>query len=125
MDIGSPRTLTNYRKKQASALLQEAMLQATENVNIAKATVLCHSPARGHRVHTGIRKSSNIGKLNRDRRDAESLVATLCQQFHLLAHQLLNRHDKRPTVQIADEYDVQDLVHALLKFHFDDVRLRR
>ena len=61
-------------------------------------------------------------QVGRDRRDAESLVATLCQRFHLFAHQLVDRHKNRETVRIADEYDVQDLMHAQLKFHFDDVR---
>ena len=28
----------------------------------------------------------------------------------------------RPTIEINDEYDVQDLLEALLKLHFDDVR---
>ncbi|MCJ1815722.1 PD-(D/E)XK nuclease domain-containing protein, partial [Klebsiella quasipneumoniae] len=32
------------------------------------------------------------------------------------------RHDGRTTLVINDEYDVQDLVHALLTLHFDDIR---
>ncbi|MBZ4359524.1 hypothetical protein LAM19_25050, partial [Mycobacterium tuberculosis] len=28
----------------------------------------------------------------------------------------------RQTIEINDEYDVQDLFHALLKIHFEDVR---
>lgn len=55
-------------------------------------------------------------------RAASGLVVTLCRRFHLFAHQLLHRHHERGTVRIADEYDVQDLMHALLKLHFEDVR---
>lgn len=32
------------------------------------------------------------------------------------------RHNRRETLIITDEYDVQDLLHALLKLYFDDVR---
>jgi len=36
--------------------------------------------------------------------------------------QLGARHDKRPPFLVKDEYDVQDLLHGLLRLHFDDVR---
>ncbi len=58
----------------------------------------------------------------RRQREALALVVALCRRFHLFAHQLLRRHGARETVRIVDEYDVQDLMHALLKLHFDDVR---
>jgi hypothetical protein len=56
------------------------------------------------------------------RPDAFSLVELLCLRFHSVARQLRLRHDSRPTLDINDEYDAQDLFHALLKIHFDDVR---
>jgi hypothetical protein len=43
-------------------------------------------------------------------------------RFHAVAVQLRSRHDGRGTLDVNDEYDVQDLVHALLWLHFDDVR---
>lgn len=43
-------------------------------------------------------------------------------RFHAVAVQLRSRHDSRGTLDVNDEYDVQDLVHALLWLHFDDVR---
>ena len=36
--------------------------------------------------------------------------------------QLRNRREERPTLDVNDEYDVQDLMHALLRLYFDDVR---
>ena len=33
-----------------------------------------------------------------------------------------NRHDKRAPLEIDDEYDVQDALHAILKLHFKDIR---
>ncbi len=44
------------------------------------------------------------------------------ERFHIVARQIRSRHNKRPTLEVADEYDVQDLTHALLKLYFDDVR---
>jgi len=44
------------------------------------------------------------------------------ERFHLVAKQLRVRRQDRPTLDIEDEYDVQDLFHALLRIPFDDVR---
>ena len=49
-------------------------------------------------------------------------VLALCRRFHLFAIQLERRHGGRDPVSIRDEYDVQDLFHAILLLHFDDVR---
>lgn len=46
----------------------------------------------------------------------------LCERFHRVARQLRDRHDARPTLEINDEYDIQDLIHALLKIDFEDIR---
>ncbi len=46
----------------------------------------------------------------------------LLSRFHLVAQQLKERHSNRPTLEISDEYDTQDLLHALLKIEFDDIR---
>jgi CheY-like chemotaxis protein len=39
-----------------------------------------------------------------------------------LARALLYRHDDRPTIVIQDEYDFQDLVRALLRMYYEDLR---
>jgi len=54
--------------------------------------------------------------------DALSRIERICCRFYLVARQLRNRHDERPTIEIEDEYDVQDLLRALLTIDFDDVR---
>ena len=46
----------------------------------------------------------------------------VCLRFHMVARQLRVRHSNRTTLEIDDEYDVQDLLHDLLKLNFDDVR---
>jgi hypothetical protein len=60
-----------------------------------------------------------------DKRTSESgldRVINIVNRFHLAANQLRRRYDNRETLRICDEYDVQDLLHVLLKVHFDDVR---
>lgn len=54
--------------------------------------------------------------------EAENAIDLILERFHLVAHELSKRHDKRTTISIRDEYDVQDLLRALLYLHFDDVR---
>lgn len=49
-------------------------------------------------------------------------VLAICDRFHEVARQLTHRRESRPTLEIKDEYDVQDLLHALLRIHFDDIR---
>jgi hypothetical protein len=49
-------------------------------------------------------------------------IERVCNRFHTVARQLRHRHQERPTLSINDEYDVQDLFHALLRVFFDDVR---
>jgi hypothetical protein len=62
---------------------------------------------------------------NLDRAPEQSpllLIEQICSRFHLVARQLRSRHGSRPTLDVQDEYDVQDLMHALLRLHFIDVR---
>ena len=42
--------------------------------------------------------------------------------FHKVVRQLRSRHSNRKPLEIKDEYDVQDLLNALLRFYFDDIR---
>jgi hypothetical protein len=49
-------------------------------------------------------------------------LSLLFDRFHSIARQLQSRRENRETISIEDEYDVQDLLHALLKIYFDDVR---
>ncbi len=54
--------------------------------------------------------------------DYDGILWMIFNRFHIVARQLLRRHSSRNTLQIEDEYDVQDLLNALLRLHFDDVR---
>jgi hypothetical protein len=49
-------------------------------------------------------------------------IQLLCSRFHEVVKQIRGRHAGRNTLDVADEYDVQDLMHALLRLFFDDIR---
>jgi hypothetical protein len=49
-------------------------------------------------------------------------IDLLCTRFHTVAMQIRNRHDSRQTIDVTDEYDVQDLMHAMLRIFFEDIR---
>lgn len=53
---------------------------------------------------------------------AINTVQVICSHFHQAVRQMRNRYDNRPTIDVNDEYDVQDLLHVFLRLHFDDVR---
>lgn len=46
----------------------------------------------------------------------------ILSRFHFVARQIKHRYNKRPALIIKDEYDVQYLLHSLLKIFFDDIR---
>lgn len=54
--------------------------------------------------------------------DPISRIEHLFLKFHAVVIQLRHRHDNAETLDVQNEYDVQDLLHALLKIDFDDVR---
>ncbi|CAM5198384.1 hypothetical protein CDEN61S_00745 [Castellaniella denitrificans] len=61
--------------------------------------------------------TSATGKIN-----PIAQIENLCDRFHLVASQLRDRYSDRETLDIQDEYDVQDLFHSLLHIHFEDIR---
>jgi hypothetical protein len=64
-------------------------------------------------VHPSARK--------KDEEDLDKLLHLL-GRFHRVAQRLRDRHGGRDTLEIKDEYDVQDLLYGLLQIDFDDVR---
>jgi len=54
--------------------------------------------------------------------EAIPTIERLARKFHLVARQLSQRHDGRQPFTIGDEYDVQDLFHAMLMPFFEDIR---
>lgn len=54
--------------------------------------------------------------------DALVTVEHICKRFDQIARQLKTRYNSRETLVVSDEHDAQDLIHALLRMHFDDIR---
>ena len=53
--------------------------------------------------------------------DPLGLVKGLCSRFHAVARQLRLRGEYRATLSVEDEFDAQDLLHAILRTQFDDI----
>jgi REase_DpnII-MboI len=53
---------------------------------------------------------------------SKSGLFSIVEKFHLVSKQLRNRHENRGSIVLSDEYDVQDLFHALLLIFFEDIR---
>ena len=53
--------------------------------------------------------------------DPLDLVKGLCSRFHAVARQLRLRGEYRATLSVEDEFDTQDLLHAILRTQFDDI----
>ena len=53
--------------------------------------------------------------------DPLHLIRKVCLRFHSVVRQLRLRKDYRPTLEVDDDYDLQDLLCALLKVEFDEV----
>lgn len=53
---------------------------------------------------------------------ASDTLSRICTRFPLIVRQMRHRHSDRPTLDVEDEYDVQDLLHGVLHLFFNDVR---
>ncbi len=73
-------------------------------------------------IMIGILKTFNAIRPTAHNTDYATILNTIFENFHTCARQLRRRHSNRSTLQIGDEYDVQDLLNALLRLHFEDVR---
>lgn len=50
------------------------------------------------------------------------ILTRIFKRFHISTLQLQKRYDNRASLEIKDEYDVQDYLHAILKMFFSDIR---
>lgn len=50
------------------------------------------------------------------------ILITILKNIDKSARQIKRRYNNRTTIEIKDEYDVQDLLHSILRAFFDDVR---
>jgi hypothetical protein len=66
------------------------------------------------------------GKIHRDDTEEKiipnQVLEKIFTRIHQVIKQLRDRHDGRQTLDARDEYDVQDLLHALLRIYFDNIK---
>ena len=71
---------------------------------------------------TGINENyNNYYDFNGSNKTLEK-IELICNKFHKVSQQVRSRYSERPTLEINDEYDVQDLFHSLLTLYFSDIR---
>ena len=51
------------------------------------------------------------------------MLERLFSRFPMIARQLQTRYEDRPTLRVEDEFDLHDLLRALLALEHDDIRL--
>lgn len=114
------------------ALLKAAATRVPDARDLGSSAVVHYSLRRSvlERVQSTVEQAWQINKASRD---GLALVEQICRRFPLFARQIQNRRrdvsipnskdkGKRPTIEMKDEYDVQDALFAILRVHFDDVR---
>ncbi len=83
---------------------------------------LLRSPAELSVTPHAVEVPSKTITLNNEKEtETLEMVRRICARFHLVARQLRLRKEYRPTIEITDEYDLQDLFYALLRLQFDEV----
>lgn len=108
-------------KEFAAAVLRMALLNQNHCDDLADAGLILHAMENviEHTIQASIEET---WKAPRNAQSATALVRTICDRFPIIANALTDRYDSRATILMTDEYDVQDLLGALLKLHFADVR---
>jgi hypothetical protein len=104
-------SLSAFSSRTPDSAFQEAYVRGLSNAQAVLASILDN--LREFPLESD---DSNVAP------DVLNLVERICLRFHAAARTLRARHDNRPTLEIEDEYDVQDLLHGFLRLHFDDIR---
>ncbi len=108
--------LISYFNDSVSNYTGAPSYRGVENVK----GVVTAALTRARRNPLALKQSALITAPERTK-DPEDIVR-LAERLHLVIRQLRERHSQRPTLDVNDEYDVQDLFHALLTLSFDDIR---
>lgn len=120
-EFGSPLGL-DFKEADLEGRLLKLALSAESQINdVAEAAlVLCATSSVLNACIQSQVEQSWAQPVNS--RDALRIVENIGDRFPVIVNALKKRHNNRPTVTMTDEYDVQDLLGALLKVHFEDVR---
>ena len=120
-DLAAAIGLNLNQSELATAILQTALLHNNHCDDLADAGLILY--AVENIVERTIQASvEEKWQAPRNTEAAAALVRAICERFTIVANALTERHDNRSTIAMNDEYDVQDLMGALLKLNFKDVR---
>jgi hypothetical protein len=107
----------DFRYRKIGAFPDEEMLREDFRSKLESATALLAEMRQ--RIHDdGFPAEDTISQAS----NAVDSIERICFRFHSVCRQLRERHDSRGTLDVRDEYDMQDLLHSLLLLHFDDIR---
>ena len=65
---------------------------------------------------------STVGGIEIHSASGVQFILGLCQRFPTFIRELGRRYNQREPFEVNDEYDLQDLLRAVLRVHFSDVR---
>ena len=103
---------TVYHRKMVDADYVEAFRRGIKSAEVLLKSIISEVKELGFATENGACLPQN---------DLDQLE-NICRKFHVVARTLRSRHADRATFEVDDEYDVQDLLNALLRLHFGDVR---
>lgn len=122
------RILTEVKQHQPESFEDIDCIQDVPSKSKALMPGSLTAPQVAKLYETDAEISKVYGRLVKEKGEYEGKVETLSvlerifDRFHGVTKQLGSRHDSRSTIDVSDEYDVQDLIHGLLKIYFDDIR---
>jgi hypothetical protein len=83
---------------------------------------LCIDIEKDQYIPPQMKKKSNISEINPSIPSPLEQIVGICNNFHEIVKQLKKRRSQRAALEISDEYDVQYLLHSLLRLYFTDIR---
>jgi hypothetical protein len=110
------RPVVNYFNESVANYLESPSYRGVESVKGVVISALARVQRNPLALKTAALQAKSTGAKNPD------VVVKLAERFHAVVRQLRERRENRPTLDVTDEYDAQDLFHALLTIHFDDIR---
>lgn len=75
-----------------------------------------------HKMLSILKAFGSVDK-SKENINADMVLENIFKKFQRVSTQLKQRYDSRDTIIISDEYDVQDLLNALMRLYFDDIRV--
>ncbi len=107
----------------SSLLPSDSPYIETFNSNVKRAYI--SSTQEGIGILLSVKEDLSIGLINKQSKpkfDPTIPLFNLFDKFHKVARQLRYRYESRETLNVNDEYDMQNLLHSLLHLYFEDIR---